>query len=159
VDPRRHGVAISSLSLLMKGERLTPGQPLARYPRRGREHRRRHPGVGCLMPVDTASIDTASSIDTAVGRIARPHIRSRSIEPVPPRQGGTHREQRTAGVRHHFRVDYEINPYMHTEVQPDPAAAVTEHEAIVAAHLAAGRKVEYLLFGHGVHRQRRRGPR
>lgn len=44
----------------------------------------------------------------------------------------------------HFRVDYEINPYMHTEVQPDPAAAVTEHEAIVAAHLAAGRTVEYL---------------
>jgi N-dimethylarginine dimethylaminohydrolase len=44
----------------------------------------------------------------------------------------------------HFRVDYEINPYMRTEVQPDPAAAVTEHEAIVTAHLAAGRKVEYL---------------
>lgn len=44
----------------------------------------------------------------------------------------------------HFRVDYEINPYMHTEVQPDPAAAVTEHDAIVAAHLAAGRKVEYV---------------
>ncbi|HEV2782566.1 MAG TPA: arginine deiminase-related protein [Actinophytocola sp.] len=44
----------------------------------------------------------------------------------------------------HFRVDYEINPYMHTEVQPDPAAAVTEHRAIVAAHLAAGRTVEYL---------------
>lgn len=44
----------------------------------------------------------------------------------------------------YFRVDYEINPYMHTEVQPDPAAAVIEHEAIVAAHRAAGRKVEYL---------------
>lgn len=44
----------------------------------------------------------------------------------------------------HFRVDYEINPYMHTEVQPDRAAAVKEHEAIVAAHLAAGRKIEYL---------------
>ncbi|MGC9667869.1 dimethylarginine dimethylaminohydrolase family protein [Planosporangium sp. 12N6] len=44
----------------------------------------------------------------------------------------------------HFRVDYEINPYMHTEVQPDPVAAVAEHEAIVAAHLAAGRRVEYL---------------
>jgi hypothetical protein len=44
----------------------------------------------------------------------------------------------------YFRVDYEINPYMCTEVQPDPAAAVIEHEAIVAAHLAAGRKVEYL---------------
>ena len=44
----------------------------------------------------------------------------------------------------HFRVDYEINPYMHTDVQPDRAAAVKEHEAIVAAHLDAGRKVEYL---------------
>jgi N-dimethylarginine dimethylaminohydrolase len=44
----------------------------------------------------------------------------------------------------HFRVNYEINPYMQTEVQPDPAAAVIEHEAIVAAHLAAGRKVAYL---------------
>lgn len=45
---------------------------------------------------------------------------------------------------HHFRVDYEINPYMDTAVQPDPAAAVAEHDAIVAAHLAAGRKVEFL---------------
>jgi N-dimethylarginine dimethylaminohydrolase len=44
----------------------------------------------------------------------------------------------------HFRVEYEINPYMRTEVQPDPAAAIIEHEAIVAAHLTAGRTVEYL---------------
>lgn len=44
----------------------------------------------------------------------------------------------------HFRVDYEINPYMHTEVQPDPSAAMAEHEAIVAAHRTAGRRVEYL---------------
>jgi N-dimethylarginine dimethylaminohydrolase len=44
----------------------------------------------------------------------------------------------------HFRVDYEINPYMHTEAQPDPAAAAAEHEAIVAAHRAAGRRVEYM---------------
>lgn len=44
----------------------------------------------------------------------------------------------------HFRVDYEINPYMHAEVQPDPVAAVAEHDAIVAAHRAAGRRVEYL---------------
>jgi N-dimethylarginine dimethylaminohydrolase len=28
---------------------------------------------------------------------------------------------------HHFRIDYEINPYMHTAVQPDLTAAVTEH--------------------------------
>lgn len=44
----------------------------------------------------------------------------------------------------HFRVDYEINPYMHAEVQPDRAAAVAEHEAIVAAHRAAGRRLEYV---------------
>jgi len=44
----------------------------------------------------------------------------------------------------HFRVDYEINPYMDTGVQPDRAAAIAEHEAIVAAHLAAGRRVEYI---------------
>jgi N-dimethylarginine dimethylaminohydrolase len=44
----------------------------------------------------------------------------------------------------HFRVDYEINPYMNTQVQPDPVAAATEHAAIVRAHIAANRKVEYL---------------
>lgn len=44
----------------------------------------------------------------------------------------------------HFRVDYEINPYMHTGIQPDLAAAVAEHNAIAAAHRAAGRRVEYL---------------
>lgn len=44
----------------------------------------------------------------------------------------------------YFRVDYEINPYMHTDMQPDRAAAVAEHEAIVAAHRAAGRRVEYV---------------
>jgi N-dimethylarginine dimethylaminohydrolase len=49
----------------------------------------------------------------------------------------------------HFRVDYEINPYMHTSIQPDLAAAVTEHEAIVAAHLAAGRHVEFLTADPG----------
>ncbi|GAA4547415.1 dimethylarginine dimethylaminohydrolase family protein [Amycolatopsis samaneae] len=44
----------------------------------------------------------------------------------------------------HFRVDYEINPYMNVAVQPDPCAAVAEHDAIVAAHRAAGRRVRYL---------------
>lgn len=43
---------------------------------------------------------------------------------------------------HHFRVDYEINPYMHVGDQPDPEAAVREHDDIVAAHHAAGRRVE-----------------
>jgi N-dimethylarginine dimethylaminohydrolase len=44
----------------------------------------------------------------------------------------------------HFRVDYEINPYMSTADQPDPAGAVAEHAAILAAHRAAGRRLEHL---------------
>jgi N-dimethylarginine dimethylaminohydrolase len=44
----------------------------------------------------------------------------------------------------HFRVDYEINPYMSTADQPDHDAAVAEHDAIVAAHRGAGRTVERL---------------
>ena len=44
----------------------------------------------------------------------------------------------------HYRVDYEINPYMHTAVQPDQAAALAEHEGIIAAHRAAGRRIEYV---------------
>jgi hypothetical protein len=41
----------------------------------------------------------------------------------------------------HFRIDYEINPYMHTEVQPDPEAAATEHAAIVVAPGGGPRRV------------------
>ena len=44
----------------------------------------------------------------------------------------------------HFRIDYEINPYMDTAVQPDSAAAVAEHRAIIAAHEAAGRRINYM---------------
>lgn len=44
----------------------------------------------------------------------------------------------------HFRVDYEINPYMDAHEQPDRDAAVAEHARIVEAHRAAGRTVEYL---------------
>ncbi|MEV7045650.1 arginine deiminase-related protein [Amycolatopsis sp. NPDC051061] len=44
----------------------------------------------------------------------------------------------------YFRIDYEINPYMHVGVQPDVDAAITEHENIVEAHLAAGRKIEFV---------------
>ncbi|MCK8675986.1 MULTISPECIES: arginine deiminase-related protein [Streptomyces] len=44
----------------------------------------------------------------------------------------------------HFRVDYQINPYMDPTVQPDTEAALAEHQAIVAAHLAAGRKIQYV---------------
>ncbi|HEX5596304.1 MAG TPA: arginine deiminase-related protein [Micromonosporaceae bacterium] len=44
----------------------------------------------------------------------------------------------------HFRVDYEINPYMDIGLQPDSAAAAAEHKSILAAHEAAGRDIEYL---------------
>jgi N-dimethylarginine dimethylaminohydrolase len=44
----------------------------------------------------------------------------------------------------HFRVDYEINPYMSTDRQPDRAVAIAEHDAIIAAHRRAGRVIEYL---------------
>lgn len=43
-----------------------------------------------------------------------------------------------------FRVDFEINPYMHEVDQPDPAAAIAQHEAIMQAHRDAGRTLEYL---------------
>jgi N-dimethylarginine dimethylaminohydrolase len=41
----------------------------------------------------------------------------------------------------HYRVEYEINPYMQVAVQPDPGAAAAEHAAILDAHAAAGRRV------------------
>jgi N-dimethylarginine dimethylaminohydrolase len=44
----------------------------------------------------------------------------------------------------HFRVEDEIHPRMDRADQPDPAAARAEHEALVAAHAAAGRTVERL---------------
>ncbi|WP_457147557.1 dimethylarginine dimethylaminohydrolase family protein [Mycobacterium sp. URHB0021] len=44
----------------------------------------------------------------------------------------------------HYRIDYEINPYMSVGSQPDAAWAATEHESIVTAHRRAGRTVEYL---------------
>ncbi len=43
-----------------------------------------------------------------------------------------------------FSVEFEINPYMHKVDQPDWDLAVVEHEAIVAAHLGAGRTTEYI---------------
>ncbi|MBL1120801.1 amidinotransferase [Streptomyces sp. 110] len=41
----------------------------------------------------------------------------------------------------HFRISYEINPYMDRSCQPDSDAALAEHEAIAAAHRSAGRTV------------------
>lgn len=43
-----------------------------------------------------------------------------------------------------FRVAFEINPYMHEVDQPDRAAAIAQHEAIMQAHRDAGRRLEYL---------------
>lgn len=43
-----------------------------------------------------------------------------------------------------FRVDFEINPYMHEVDQPDLAKAIEQHEAIMQAHRDAGRTLEYL---------------
>ncbi|WP_414820558.1 dimethylarginine dimethylaminohydrolase family protein [Streptomyces tricolor] len=43
-----------------------------------------------------------------------------------------------------FRIDYVINPYMHTGRQPDRLAVLAEHEAIAKAHAAAGRTVRFM---------------
>jgi N-dimethylarginine dimethylaminohydrolase len=44
----------------------------------------------------------------------------------------------------HFRIEYHINPYMRMTEQPDPEAAEAEHRDIVNAHIALGRRIEYL---------------
>jgi len=44
----------------------------------------------------------------------------------------------------HFRVDYEINPFMHLGDQPDLALTRTEWDAIATAITAAGGEVEVL---------------
>lgn len=43
-----------------------------------------------------------------------------------------------------FSVEFEINPYMHKVDQPDWDLAVSEHEAIVSAHIDADRTIEYI---------------
>jgi N-dimethylarginine dimethylaminohydrolase len=44
----------------------------------------------------------------------------------------------------HFTVAYEINPYMHVQVHPDPEVALAEHDGLVATLLTAGAEVEFL---------------
>jgi N-dimethylarginine dimethylaminohydrolase len=44
----------------------------------------------------------------------------------------------------HFTVAYEINPYMHVQVHPDPEAAGAQHDNLVASLTAAGAEVELL---------------
>ncbi|HZD66488.1 MAG TPA: hypothetical protein VE152_10360, partial [Acidimicrobiales bacterium] len=43
----------------------------------------------------------------------------------------------------HFGVLYEINPWMHAEVRPDPDRARDQFEGLVAALEAAGAKVAF----------------
>jgi N-dimethylarginine dimethylaminohydrolase len=49
----------------------------------------------------------------------------------------------------HFRIEYQINPYMRRSDQPDSATARAEHRDIVAAHIALGRCVEYIPSAAG----------
>ena len=44
----------------------------------------------------------------------------------------------------HFRVDYAINPFMDPSRQPDPAATRDQWDAVVAAIVAAGGRVDVL---------------
>ena len=44
----------------------------------------------------------------------------------------------------HFTVAYEINPYMHVQVHPDPDAAMAQFDGLVATLGAAGAGVELL---------------
>jgi N-dimethylarginine dimethylaminohydrolase len=44
----------------------------------------------------------------------------------------------------HFTVAYEINPYMHTQVHPDPERARVQFEGLVAALEGAGAQVEFV---------------
>ncbi len=44
----------------------------------------------------------------------------------------------------HFRVDYEINPFMDVSVQPEPGLALRQWEGMVAAIRAAGAEVDVL---------------
>lgn len=44
----------------------------------------------------------------------------------------------------YFTVAYEINPYMHVEVRPDPEVAMAEHQRLVDALVAAGAEVELM---------------
>ncbi len=50
----------------------------------------------------------------------------------------------------HFTVAYEINPYMHVEVRPDPERAMSEHQALVSTLEEAGAQVERLCPVEGL---------
>jgi N-dimethylarginine dimethylaminohydrolase len=89
-------------------------------------------------------------------RCRKPPARSFSRQPVGPAAASTPLEPSVlmigAAVNSeilvsdatYFRIEYEINPYMDTGLQPDVRVATVEHEAIVRAHRAAGRRVRHI---------------
>jgi N-dimethylarginine dimethylaminohydrolase len=44
----------------------------------------------------------------------------------------------------HFTVAYEINPYMHVQVHPDPERALAEHDGLVSTLASAGATIEFM---------------
>ena len=44
----------------------------------------------------------------------------------------------------HFTVAYEINPYMHVQVHPDPDAAMAQFDGLASTLVAAGAQVELM---------------
>ncbi|HEY5252602.1 MAG TPA: hypothetical protein VIJ09_13110 [Acidimicrobiales bacterium] len=44
----------------------------------------------------------------------------------------------------HFTVAYEINPYMHVQVHPDPELALAEHDGLVSTLGSAGAEIEFM---------------
>jgi N-dimethylarginine dimethylaminohydrolase len=44
----------------------------------------------------------------------------------------------------HFTVAYEINPYMHVQVHPDPEVALAEHDNLVTTLQGAGAELEFM---------------
>jgi len=65
-----------------------------------------------------------------------------SAQLLQPREGSLVNMHLLVSDAENFSVEFEINPYMHKVDQPDWGLAVTEHDAIVAAHVEAGRTVE-----------------
>jgi N-dimethylarginine dimethylaminohydrolase len=50
----------------------------------------------------------------------------------------------------HFTVAYEINPFMHVEVHPDPEAASAQFEGLVTTLRSAGAAIEFLEAAPGL---------
>ncbi len=134
VDP---DVALDSLSLLMKGEHLARGTRWGGIPA---QH---YPGTAPAAPVGPPT----SATSDATG--SRRRLKARTPSRCEPdhfagQKGQMVNTNLLVSDTRHYRIDYEINPYMSTGLQPDPRRAATEHDSIVDSHRAAGRAVEYL---------------